>query len=105
MYSSLLTIGGEWWPSAKNGQLSFGSAADLTFRMLYMDSVPNKHPCLDIQNGTGGLDRGEQAPRTWTCASTSPVYARARYVLMARDMSTGGLGLKYVGCAVSLERI
>ncbi|WZH42090.1 uncharacterized protein QYS62_003058 [Fusarium acuminatum] len=44
--STLLTIGGEWWPSARDGQASFGSVADLTMRRLYMESVSNKAPRL-----------------------------------------------------------
>lgn len=52
--SSLLTIGGEWWPSAKSGQRSFGSVADLTMRKLYMDDSPFKVPRLSQCLTTGG---------------------------------------------------
>ncbi|KAH6880544.1 fungal-specific transcription factor domain-containing protein [Thelonectria olida] len=44
--SSLLTIGGEWWPSVKRGQESFGSLADLTLQRLYIDATPSKFPRL-----------------------------------------------------------
>ncbi|KAJ4156209.1 hypothetical protein NW754_007833 [Fusarium falciforme] len=50
----LLTIGGEWWPSAKSGQRSFGSVADLTMRKLYMDDSPFKAPRLSQYSTTGG---------------------------------------------------
>ncbi|KAM0545332.1 hypothetical protein ACHAPJ_011404 [Fusarium lateritium] len=48
--STLLTIGGEWWPSAKDGQTSFGSVADLTMRRLYMEDVSNKAPRLSLHS-------------------------------------------------------
>ncbi|KAJ3540161.1 hypothetical protein NM208_g5185 [Fusarium decemcellulare] len=62
--SSLLTIGGEWWPSAKNGQGSFGSVADLTMRKLYMDDSPLKAPRLSLHSNAAGqssrrAERGE----------------------------------------------
>jgi hypothetical protein len=44
--SNLLTIGGEWWPSAKSGQSSLGAVADLTLRKLYIQQIPSKHPRL-----------------------------------------------------------
>ncbi|KAG9501909.1 hypothetical protein J7337_007613 [Fusarium musae] len=47
--STLLTIGGEWWPSVRNGQASFGSVADLTMKRLYMADVSNKAPRLTLQ--------------------------------------------------------
>ncbi|KAF4341948.1 pyrimidine pathway regulatory 1 [Fusarium beomiforme] len=47
--STLLTIGGEWWPSARNGQASFGSVADLTMKRLYMTDPSNKAPRLSLQ--------------------------------------------------------
>ncbi|KAL6922886.1 hypothetical protein FSST1_000160 [Fusarium sambucinum] len=53
--SSLLTIGGEWWPSAKNGQESFDSVASLTMRKLYMDEPPSKAPRLSLHSTTTGL--------------------------------------------------
>ena len=34
MCSNLLTIGGEWWPSAKQGKLSFEKVVDVTLRKL-----------------------------------------------------------------------
>ncbi|KAF7555172.1 hypothetical protein G7Z17_g2341 [Cylindrodendrum hubeiense] len=48
--SSLITVGGEWWPSVKKGQASFGSLADLTIQRLYTDSTPSKHPRLMHQD-------------------------------------------------------
>ncbi|KAH7146520.1 hypothetical protein EDB81DRAFT_650932 [Dactylonectria macrodidyma] len=48
--SSLLTVGGEWWPSVKKGHASFGSLADLTIQKLYTDSTPAKHPRLMHQS-------------------------------------------------------
>lgn len=47
--SNLLTIGGEWWPSAKKGQISFGAVADLTLQRLYMEEMPNKQRRLSKQ--------------------------------------------------------
>jgi hypothetical protein len=47
--SSLLTIGGEWWPSVERGQESFGSLADLTIQRLYIDATPSKFPRLARQ--------------------------------------------------------
>ncbi|KAH8889008.1 hypothetical protein GQ53DRAFT_870729 [Thozetella sp. PMI_491] len=44
--SSLLTIGGEWWPSAKRASVRFGSVADLTIRKLYTDAAVSKQPRL-----------------------------------------------------------
>ncbi|RSL92374.1 hypothetical protein CEP52_013872 [Fusarium oligoseptatum] len=52
--SSLLTIGGEWWPSAKSGQRSFGSVADLTMRKLYMDDSSFKAPRLSLHSTSAG---------------------------------------------------
>ncbi|KAF5026464.1 hypothetical protein F66182_1451 [Fusarium sp. NRRL 66182] len=57
--SSLLTIGGEWWPSAKDGQTSFGSVADLTMRRLYMDEISRKAPRLPSQASVGDLPQDE----------------------------------------------
>ncbi|KAM5347538.1 hypothetical protein ACJ41O_007362 [Fusarium nematophilum] len=52
--SSLLTVGGEWWSSAKSGQRSFGSVADLTMRRLYMEDVPAKAPRLSWNSSASG---------------------------------------------------
>lgn len=35
--SNLLALGGEWWPSVKNGLGNFGAVADLTIRKLHTD--------------------------------------------------------------------
>ncbi|KAG9249811.1 uncharacterized protein F5Z01DRAFT_441282 [Emericellopsis atlantica] len=50
--SNLLTVGGEWWPSARNGQRSFESVADLTVRKLYQDDSQSsiKAPRLSMQS-------------------------------------------------------
>jgi hypothetical protein len=55
--STLLTIGGEWWPSARNGQASFGSVADLTMKRLYMADASNKAPRLSLQQTASGKPR------------------------------------------------
>ncbi|KAK1997146.1 hypothetical protein LX36DRAFT_691589 [Colletotrichum falcatum] len=44
--SALLAVGGEWWPSAKKGQRSFGAIVDLTIRKLYTGNMPSKNPRL-----------------------------------------------------------
>lgn len=60
--SSLLTVGGEWWPVAKKGQASFGPIVDLTVQKLYMrDSPPAKQRRLSIaQYAGGGMRRSLQ---------------------------------------------
>lgn len=40
--TSLLTVGGEWWPSAKKCQSSFDAVADLTIQRLFTDPPPSK---------------------------------------------------------------
>ncbi|KAF4441025.1 aconitate hydratase 1 [Fusarium acutatum] len=55
--STLLTIGGEWWPSARNGQASFGSVADLTMKRLYVANASNKAPRLSLQQTASGRPR------------------------------------------------
>ncbi|KAI8656220.1 Fungal-trans domain-containing protein [Fusarium sp. Ph1] len=63
--SSLLTIGGEWWPSAKSGQRSFGPVADLTMRKLYMDDSPFKAPRLSQHSTAAGhFTRRVEGPET-----------------------------------------
>lgn len=49
---SLLTIGGEWWPSAKKASVRFGSVADLTIRKLYTDAAVSKQPRLVSASNT-----------------------------------------------------
>lgn len=44
--SSLLALGGEWWPSAKRGQSSFGPVVDLTVERLFMEQGSSKMPRL-----------------------------------------------------------
>ncbi|KAM0248890.1 hypothetical protein ACHAP5_003097 [Fusarium lateritium] len=44
------SVRGEWWPSARDGQTSFGSVADLTMRRLYMEDVSNKAPRLSLHS-------------------------------------------------------
>ncbi|KAM0226502.1 hypothetical protein ACHAQD_000424 [Fusarium lateritium] len=60
--STLLTIGGEWWPSAKDGQTSFGSVADLTMRRLYMEDVSNKAPRLSLHSSA--TDQPRERPES-----------------------------------------
>lgn len=60
--STLLTIGGEWWPSAKGGQTSFGSVADLTMRRLYMEDVSNKAPRLYVHSSA--TDQPRERPES-----------------------------------------
>ncbi|KAF5550745.1 pyrimidine pathway regulatory 1 [Fusarium mexicanum] len=55
--STLLTIGGEWWPSARNGHASFGSVADLTMKRLYMADASNKAPRLSLQQTASSRPR------------------------------------------------
>ncbi|KAF6816786.1 aconitate hydratase [Colletotrichum musicola] len=67
--SSLLTIGGEWWPSVKKGQRSFGAIVDLTVRKLYTGNMPSKNPRLSmglsgdhrIEDGQTALDDADGA--------------------------------------------
>jgi hypothetical protein len=42
--TSLLTVGGEWWPSAKKCQSSFDAVADLTIQRLFSEPGPSKMP-------------------------------------------------------------
>ncbi|KAH6695429.1 fungal-specific transcription factor domain-containing protein [Plectosphaerella plurivora] len=42
--TSLLTVGGEWWPSAKKCQSSFDAVADLTIQRLFSEPGPAKMP-------------------------------------------------------------
>jgi hypothetical protein len=58
--SSLLSIGGEWWPSAKRGHSSFGSIADLTIQKLYMEGRPLKQARLAPPPGSRSIDLGSQ---------------------------------------------
>ncbi|KAL2873685.1 hypothetical protein SGCOL_011168 [Colletotrichum sp. CLE4] len=64
--SGLLTVGGEWWPSVKKGQRSFGAIVDLTVRKLYTGNMPSKNPRLFVplsaDNGETTLEHSEGAP-------------------------------------------
>ncbi|CAG7559051.1 unnamed protein product [Fusarium equiseti] len=60
--STLLTIGGEWWPSAKGGQTSFGSVADLTMRRLYIEDASNKAPRLYVHSSA--TDQPRERPES-----------------------------------------
>lgn len=55
--SSLLSIGGEWWPSAKKGRDSFGSIADLTMQKLYTEGRPSKQTRLAPPPNASQIDR------------------------------------------------
>ncbi|KAF4879228.1 Tricarboxylate transport protein [Colletotrichum siamense] len=59
--SSLLTVGGEWWPSVKKGQRSFGAIVDLTIRKLYTGNMPSKNPRLYMPLGADRLEDGQNA--------------------------------------------
>ncbi|KAK1676443.1 hypothetical protein BDP55DRAFT_104585 [Colletotrichum godetiae] len=64
--SGLLTVGGEWWPSVKKGQRSFGAIVDLTVRKLYTGNMPSKNPRLFVplsaDDGETTLEHSEGAP-------------------------------------------
>jgi hypothetical protein len=40
--TNLLTLGGEWWPSARKGQHGFGSVVDLTVQRLFSAQGPSR---------------------------------------------------------------
>lgn len=52
--STLLSIGGEWWPAAKRGYNSFGAIADLTIQKLYTEGVSSKQMRLSGPQNTAG---------------------------------------------------
>lgn len=56
--STLLSIGGEWWPSAKRGYNSFGAISDLTIQKLYTEGVSSKQPRLSApqENAPAAFD-------------------------------------------------
>ncbi|KAJ9150477.1 Aconitate hydratase [Pleurostoma richardsiae] len=73
--SNLLTLGGEWWPSVKKGQTSFGSLADLTIRKLYTENTPSKHPRLQghdiVAAESNGISR-----TSGTSSQTQPIFEK-----------------------------
>lgn len=91
--SSLLTVGGEWWPSVKKGQASFGSLADLTIQKLYTDSAPSKHPRLMHQNA---LHLRNQTQRSQMPTPDENLTDTA----LGLDVSEGQAGLEGDGVAV-----
>ncbi|EXF75657.1 hypothetical protein CFIO01_04590 [Colletotrichum fioriniae PJ7] len=64
--SGLLAVGGEWWPSVKRGQRSFGAIVDLTVRKLYTGNMPSKNPRLfmplNAEDGETTIENSEGAP-------------------------------------------
>ncbi|KAK1512491.1 fungal specific transcription factor domain-containing protein [Colletotrichum costaricense] len=64
--SGLLAVGGEWWPSVKRGQRSFGAIVDLTVRKLYTGNMPSKNPRLfmplSAEDGETAIENSEGAP-------------------------------------------
>ncbi|KAM0340587.1 hypothetical protein ACHAPU_010424 [Fusarium lateritium] len=56
------SVRSEWWPSAKDGQTSFGSVADLTMRRLYMEDVSNKAPRLSLHSSA--TDQPRERPES-----------------------------------------
>ncbi|KAL0768436.1 hypothetical protein CaCOL14_009411, partial [Colletotrichum acutatum] len=64
--SGLLAVGGEWWPSVKRGQRSFGAIVDLTVRKLYTGNMPSKNPRLFMplssEDGETAIENSEGAP-------------------------------------------
>ncbi|KAF9876830.1 hypothetical protein CkaCkLH20_05676 [Colletotrichum karsti] len=74
--SSLLTVGGEWWPSVKKGQRSFGAIVDLTIRKLYTGNMPSKNPRIfmplgsdRLEDGQNPLDHGDGAQAVYDATS------------------------------------
>jgi hypothetical protein len=69
--TNLLTLGGEWWPSARKGQHGFGSVVDLTVQRLFSaqgPSRPSKTPRLAeptrwTSSNTGSSNNITQQPR------------------------------------------
>ncbi|KAJ4004025.1 hypothetical protein NW766_011881 [Fusarium irregulare] len=67
--STLLTIGGEWWPSARNGQTSFGSVVDLTMRRLYMEDASYKAPRLSVHSSATDQPRERSESMVYSAQS------------------------------------
>ncbi|TDZ10337.1 Positive regulator of purine utilization [Colletotrichum sidae] len=72
--SGLLTVGGEWWPSVKKGQRSFGAIVDLTIRKLYTGNMPSKNPRLYVLLGADRLEDGRQNGLNHAHAAADAVY-------------------------------
>ncbi|KAK1985836.1 hypothetical protein LZ30DRAFT_757635 [Colletotrichum cereale] len=64
--SGLLTVAGEWWPSVKRGQRSFGAIVDMTIRKLYTGNTPSKNPRLftplSSEEDRQAMEQSEEAP-------------------------------------------
>lgn len=75
--SNLLTVGGEWWPSAKRASGSFGLVADLTIQKLYTNVMVSKHPRLFITRESRWRPQSENRNDTiLTDISESAFFAR-----------------------------
>lgn len=61
--TNLLTLGGEWWPSARKGHHGFGSVVDLTVQRLFSVQGPSFRPSKTprLTEPTGSNDGAEQA--------------------------------------------
>lgn len=61
--SSLLSVGGEWWPSVKTSLASFGSVVDLTVQKLYTQGPAAKQARLATSTSAhhGALRQGDEA--------------------------------------------
>jgi hypothetical protein len=61
MCSNLLSIGGEWWPSAKQGKISFEKVVDVTLRKLsdIQSRSSSKHSKRPVYGWDNQGDRGE----------------------------------------------
>lgn len=64
--SSLLSVGGEWWPSVKTSLASFGSVVDLTVQKLYTQGPAAKQARLATERSTrrGSLRLGDETNHT-----------------------------------------
>ncbi|GAP83341.1 putative zn 2cys6 transcription factor [Rosellinia necatrix] len=56
--SSLLSVGGEWWPSVRKSLLNLGSIIDLTIQRLYTKGPPLKQPRLPTQQPNTSTTEG-----------------------------------------------
>lgn len=64
--SSLLSVGGEWWPSVKTSLASFGSVVDLTVQKLYTQGPVAKQARLatEISARRGSLRLSDETSHT-----------------------------------------
>jgi hypothetical protein len=61
--SSLLSVGGEWWPSARKGLASFGCVVDLTIQRMYTSTDYAKQPRLTLEpRSTHGTSQAGNQP-------------------------------------------